>query len=126
LQLTTAKQEGDIAGSKLLKFHRHLKDELSKFFDIKAKGFEYSNKKTARGFFAAKKKKEILISGPEVSDEKNVKGFKLKHKVISIKNGRLFSRIKVDFTLKQFIKKWEEKNKEKMQNMHISKLEIVD
>ncbi|MCX6749750.1 MAG: nucleotidyltransferase domain-containing protein, partial [Candidatus Pacearchaeota archaeon] len=47
LQLTTAKQEGDIAGSKLLKFHRHLKDELSKFFDIKAKGFEYSNKKTA-------------------------------------------------------------------------------
>jgi tRNA nucleotidyltransferase (CCA-adding enzyme) len=55
LEIGTRKQEGDIAGSKLLKFYRHLDREISQFFEIKAKGFEYSG--DSKNFLCCKKEK---------------------------------------------------------------------
>jgi tRNA nucleotidyltransferase (CCA-adding enzyme) len=37
IEISTAKQEGDIAGSKLIKFYRHLIKEVEKYFNIKNK-----------------------------------------------------------------------------------------
>ena len=51
IKARTDKQEGDIAGSKLIKFYRHLTEEVKKFYDIKSKGFEYNEKKRSRLFF---------------------------------------------------------------------------
>lgn len=126
LKIATNKQDGDIAGSKLLKFYRHLNLEASRFFEIKARGFEYSNKKIARAFFVGKKKKEILVNGPQVGDEENIKRFRLKHKVISIKNNRIYAKISVNFTLKNFFKNWKAKNSKKMRDMDITGLEIIN
>jgi tRNA nucleotidyltransferase (CCA-adding enzyme) len=126
LKIKTEKQEGDIAGSKLLKFYRHLNEELSKFFEIKAKGFEYGKGKTARVFIVGKKQKDILISGPMVKDEKNVKKFRLKHKFISIKNGKLYSKLNLNLTLNQFLEKWKGNNRDKIKDMNIMGLEIIN
>ena len=45
LKATTNRQEGDIAGGKLLKFYNHLESEITRVFEIKKKGFNYNGKK---------------------------------------------------------------------------------
>ena len=126
LEIKTEKQEGDIAGSKLLKFYRHLNSEALHFFEIKAKGFEYSGQKTARVFFVAKKKNNLKITGPEINDKNNLNKFKAKHRVIFIKNNRIYAKISVNFTLKDFFRNWKTKNSKKMRDMHIIRLEIIN
>lgn len=125
LETKTTKQEGDIAGSKLLKFYKHLESEIKKFFEVKNKGFNYNNKKSARSFFVVKTRKEILIEGPSIKDKKNLMKFKKKHKSIFVKGKRIYSRKKIEKNIKEFIKYWLLKNKRKLRDMHISKLEVI-
>ena len=120
----TDRQTGDIAGSKLLKFYEHLADEIGKFFEIKKKAFEYDNKKSATYFLAVKKRKELLITGPRVNDEKNVEKFKKKHKKTNVKSGRVCAREKIDFGLKEFLEMWKKKNQERIKEMYITKVEM--
>ncbi len=126
IEIETDKQEGDVAGSKLLKFYKHISEEIEKFFNLKNKGFEYNDRKTARVFFSANQKKEILFEGPLVKDEKSVGFFKKWHKNTFEKKGRVFAREKVNVSLGEFIKKWVEKNSKKVKEMYIEKLEIKD
>jgi len=125
LKITTNKQEGDIAGSKLLKFHKHLTEEIGKFFEIKGKGFEYQKKKLAVTFFVGKKKPWILVRGPMTNQENHARKFKYKYKKVFIKNSRLYSKINLESTLKQFLEKWKQKNAEKMRDMGITDLKIL-
>lgn len=124
LKITTNKQEGDIAGSKLLKFYRHLKSEMEKFYDIKNTGFEYKSGKIARCFFGVKRKPWILVTGPQVNDKENAERFRLKHRKILIKNNRLYSKHEVTFPLKRFLQNWRYENRKKMRDMDISGLKI--
>ncbi|MDP3992299.1 MAG: hypothetical protein Q8P79_02205 [Nanoarchaeota archaeon] len=124
LKITTNKQEGDIAGSKLLKFYRHLGSETERFFEIKNKGFEYKGKKEARAFFVGKKKDWILVTGPEVNDKKNVDKFRKRHKKVLIKNNRLYSKYIVTLSLKNFMHSWKEKYNVKIRGMSIKKFDI--
>jgi tRNA nucleotidyltransferase (CCA-adding enzyme) len=126
LQASTKKQEGDIAGSKLFKFYRHMEEELKKFFEIKEKGFNYNSKQAARFYFVAKPKKEITLEGPFVEDKKNVKKFKSEHKNTFIKKKKIYSKMKVDFDLKKFLDKWKNKNKDRIKEMYIDKFEIIE
>lgn len=127
LKISTDKQEGDTAGSKLLKFHKHLAEEIGKFFEIKEKGFEYPDKegKSGRSFFVVKKKPLILLTGPMVVQEKHAGRFKEKYKEIFIKNGRLYSKIHVESTLRQFLQEWKQKNRKKMRDMHITYMSFI-
>lgn len=125
LEAKTDRQEGDIAGSKLLKFFNHLASELSRFFEVKNKGFEYGEKKSARFFFAGKNKGEILISGPSIKDKENVLRFKKAHKKTFEKAGKIYAKEKINFTLKDFVEKWKIKNKDKMKDMDIIEMRIV-
>ena len=120
----TNKQEGDIAGTKLLKFYNHLTKEIEKFFEIKNRGFEYDNKKTAQFFFVVKKKKEILIKGPKVNDKENAVKFKNKHKNTFVKKSRIYSKEKISLDIKDFISKWVQNNKKKINEMYITSLEF--
>lgn len=126
LKIATDKQEGDVAGSKLLKFYRHLNEEISKFFEIKEKGFEYQGKKMGRAFFVGKRKPLVLVTGPEVNDKENVGRFRLKHKTIFIKNNRIYSREKPKQNLKQFLQNWKQKNRKKIRDMSVSELNILN
>lgn len=119
----TNKQEGDIAGSKLFKFYRHLVKEIEKYFEIKEKYFEYSGSKNARYIFIAKPKKEILIQGPFTEDKMNVKIFKKKNKKTFVKSKRIYSKKKIDFGMEKFLKNWKNENKKLMQDMSIEGFE---
>lgn len=121
-ELKTEKQEGDIAGSKLLKFYRHLNTKIEDFFVIKNKGFFYNGDKTAKCFFVVKSRGETISAGPYLKDRKNAERFRKKHKIVFEKNGRIYAKEKINFTLKEFLKRWKIKNKIKMRDMGISEL----
>ena len=120
----TKKQEGDVAGSKLLKFYRHLGNEIEKYFKIKSRGFEYNGKKSASYFFTVKKKPEIVIRGPLESQKEHVKKFKKKYKKVFTKKGKIYSRKKINFTLKKFLEDWKKKHREKVKDMSIIGLRV--
>lgn len=122
LEAKTNKQAGDIAGSKLLKFYRHISFEIEDFFHIKKKGFNYNGKKSARYFFVIKDKGEIVRAGPYLKDKKHVAKFKKKHKKTFYDKGRIHAKKKINFTLKDFISTWKTKNRKKIREMNISGL----
>lgn len=124
IEISTDKQEGDIAGSKLLKFSKHLEEEVSKKFYIKSNKFEYAGEKSAKIFFAGISKKEILFSGPKLNDEKNVKRFKEEHKKSFVKKGKIYAKEKVKVNLKKFVEIWKKKNERKMKEMSIKEIRI--
>ncbi|MBD3247186.1 hypothetical protein GF378_01040 [Candidatus Pacearchaeota archaeon] len=126
IEAETNKQVGDIAGSKLLKFFRHLKREISRYFDIKESRFEYSKAKTGRYIFTAKSKEEVIIEGPFKKDKKSVQGFKKAHKKADIfeKKDRIYAKEKIDFALKGFIQDWKKEHKQRMKDMSITDLRI--
>jgi tRNA nucleotidyltransferase (CCA-adding enzyme) len=125
LEAKTNKQEGDVAGSKLGKFYNHLSHEIEKFFDVKNKGFEYNNKKSAKYFFVVKKKKELLIKGPLVSQKEHVKKFKKKYKKTFTKKGKTYTIQKTIPNLKKFLNDWKTKNKKQTRDMAITGLGVV-
>ncbi len=125
IETKTNKQSGDIAGTKLFKFYNHFSEEISKYFGIKKKEFNYNDKQSAKYFFIVKPKKEILISGPFVKDKKNVLAFKKVHKNVFVKNKRFFARQKIDFSLKKFVDSWVKKNKKKMNEMSVIELNVL-
>jgi len=125
LEAITDRQEGDIAGSKLLKFYNHLAEEINKYFDVKKQEFEYNGEKTARFAFAVKKKKEILLRGPKADDKENLKRFKAKHKKIFIKNNRIYAKGATNMNLNAFIKNWEKKNGKRLKEMYVVNLTIA-
>lgn len=124
VETRTKKQEGDIAGSKLLKFYRHLGNEIEKYFEIKSRGFEYNGKKSAKYFFVVKRRPELLIRGPLESQKEHVKKFKKKYKKTFVKNSRLYTRHKLNFTLKRFLEDWKKKHREKIKDMSIIGLRV--
>jgi len=124
LEVKTKKQAGDIAGSKLLKFYRHLSSEIENFFHIKKKGFNYNGQKSARYFFVVKGRGEIIRAGPRLKDKKHVERFKKKHKKTFTSKGRVHTRKKINFTLKDFIGTWKTNNRKKIREMDISGLKV--
>lgn len=123
IKVETDKQEGDIAGSKLLKFYKHINMEIEKFYKISNKEFEYDGKSSANFLFVGKGEKELILNGPEVNDKKNVVLFKRKHKKVIAKKGRTYAIEKFNKTLKQFIEEWKLINLEKMIGMHIANMD---
>ena len=125
LEAKTSKQEGAVAGSKLLKFYTHLEFEIRRFFEIKNKGFNYNNKKSAKYFFVVKKKPEIIFEGPFLKDLQNTDFFKKQHKSTFSKSGKIYAKEKVNFNLNDFIQNWKLKYKKKIKEMDIIDLRIV-
>ena len=125
LEAMTDRQEGDIAGSKLLKFYNHLAEELSGYFEVKEKGFQYNDNKTAKFAFAVKPKKEILLQGPKTDDKENLKRFKARHKKTFIKSGRIYAKENISFSLREFIARWKKSNTDKIKEMYIVSFKVL-
>lgn len=125
LQAKTSKQEGAIAGSKLLKFYKHLENEIRRFFEIKNKGFIYDKKKSSKMFFVTKKRPESIIEGPFLEDKNNVIKFKKHHKNTFNKSRKIYAKEKVSFNLNDFIIKWKEKYKKKIKEMSINEFKLT-
>ena len=125
LEAKTDKQEGDVAGSKLIKFYRHLCSETEKLYEIKNCGFNYNNKKSARYFFVVKNKKEVVLEGPKIDDLKNISKFKKKHGKTFIKKGRIHAKNKIKLQIKEFVNVWKKKNSQKLKEMSIINLKVI-
>jgi len=125
LEVKTPKQEGDVAGSKLLKFYNHLEKEIEKFFLIKNKGFNYNRQNSARYFFVVKKRAFVLFGGPFKKDKKNSAKFKKEHKKVFEKAKKLYAKEKIPFSAEQFIQKWKIKNKKRIKEMSINGLKVI-
>jgi len=126
LEAKTDKQEGDIAGSKLLKFYNNFSGEIKKYFEIKNQEFEYFGSKFANFFFSVKNREEITLKGPRLTDKENSNKFRRKHKKVFEKKGRLYAKEKINFNLRDFLNKWKIKNKKHMKDMNIFELKIKD
>lgn len=124
LEIKTNKQEGDIAGSKLLKFSRFFESKIEKYFKIKEKDFEYAGKK-GKLYLKAEKRKEILFNGPPVNKLDRLVSFKSVHKNVFIKNHTAFAREKVSISAEMFVKKFISENKQVMKDMGITGLRIA-
>ena len=125
IETSTNKQEGDIAGSKLLKFYNHLSGEIEKYFEIKNKGFNYNELKSARYFFVVESKGELTLSGPNSKDLKNVQAFKKEHKKTFVKKGKLYAKKKINFGLNKFLIDWIKKRLKRMKEMNITSMKII-
>ena len=125
LHLSTDKQEGDIAGTKMKKFSRFLEKELYRYFDIFQSEFVYNNKQGSEFYLALKPKNKITIFGPPTSMSSDAIAFKKRHKNAFEKSGKLFSELIIDFSASDFIKKFKVKNAQKLKEMGITDLKII-
>lgn len=125
IKAKTTKPEGDVAGSKLLKFYNYLDKEIGVYFNVKDRGFEYDGDKSARYFFVTERKKEIVYSGPFKEDKGHCVDFRKKHKKVYEKNGRLYAKEKINFGLRKFLEKWKVKNSKIIKEMYIGDLSYL-
>jgi tRNA nucleotidyltransferase (CCA-adding enzyme) len=124
VKLKTERQKGDIAGSKLKKFGNFLTRELSKYFEILKKEFSYDDEKKGDLYLILRPKKESIKVGPPVKMKDHAKEFKKRNKNVFEKAGILHSRMKVDFSAKEFMKKFKKEEKIKTKDMSISEISL--
>ncbi|MDD5699820.1 MAG: hypothetical protein PHH00_01345 [Candidatus Nanoarchaeia archaeon] len=125
IRISTEKQEGAVAGSKLLKFYNHLASAIGKYFDAKEKVFYYKDEKDADCFFAVKKKDRIILKGPPEKLAEETKKFKSRHKKTFAKSGHIYAEEKINFSLKEFLHQWKNKNSRIIKEMYISEIKIL-
>jgi tRNA nucleotidyltransferase (CCA-adding enzyme) len=126
LSAETDRQEGDVAGSKLMKFYRHLSEEIRKFYNVSNTEFSYGEAKEAEFFFTAKKKREIIQQGPDLRDKQNTSVFRKHHRNTFVRGNRLYARDKFDKSIKEFIEGWKRDNSKRMKEMNITKLDVIE
>jgi tRNA nucleotidyltransferase (CCA-adding enzyme) len=124
VKLKTNKQAGDIAGTKLKKFAVFLEKEFGKYFNVAKMEFEYDEKQSADAYYILKSKGEIIRMGPPVRMKKNAAEFKKRNKNTFVKNGILHSKVKVSFSAKEFMKKWQNDNRKKIKEMDIITIQV--
>lgn len=122
--LKTDRQEGDIAGTKLKKFSRFLIRQISKYYDIRKSEFEYVGGQLGNLYLIAKSKGEIVKTGPPVAMKEAVKSFKKENKGVYEKNNYLYVKIKVKYSLGEFIKNLKNSEKSRIKDMSVIRIDI--
>ena len=124
IKISTKKESGDVAGTKLLKFFNFASSEIGKYFYVMKKDFEYGGEKTGQGYFILKSRREIILNGPSADDKKNATRFKKEHGKVFEKKGKIYSIKKINFSGREFLSRWLSANKRKVKEMSISGVEI--
>ncbi len=119
LRAKTNRQAGDIAGSKMLKFFRMIKSEISRFYEIFDESFDYSEGKQADFCFVLKKKEKILRVGPPVNSVEHALRFRKAHKKVFILKGKVCTYEKGYERVNDFFEDFMKKNKTRMKEMGI-------
>jgi tRNA CCA-adding enzyme len=122
--LKTDRQEGDIAGTKMRKFARFLVGEVGRYFDVFGEEFSYAGGKSADFYLVGNSKKEVVRAGPPLDRKKDVRAFRKKNKITFEKNGILHSRMKVDFSLGEFLERFKREYNGKVREMGIVGFEV--
>ncbi len=123
-EIVTNRQEGDIAGTKLLKFSHFLTEKYEKYFDLLRQEFSYDGERKARLYLIVRRKKEILMKGPPVTSLENLKKFKKRHFAIFFKNGVAYAREK-GIAPEAFFILFKKKQKLAMKDMGIIRIRSI-
>ena len=124
VELETDRQEGDIAGTKMKKFARHLVWNFREFFEVSRWEFVYHGLGSkAKAYFILKSKGDVLKEGPPLVMERNAKVFMKANKEVFSKKGKLWVKKREDSGL-DFLKSWWKKNKWVGEGMGISGLKV--
>lgn len=124
--LTTDKQAGDIAGTKLKKFYDFLLAEIGHYFILDEDYFMYNCGTDAQGYLLLKPKKEVVRIGPPLAMKKHVARFKAEHLNTFVKGKHIHARIPVTFNARSYTDSWLKANEKTLREMHIISLQIVD
>lgn len=96
VSITTDRQEGDIAGTKMKKLFKFLIRELErKEQEVILSEFVYKHGKESEGYLAIKPKEFIEIIGPKTDMKKAIEEFKKVRKTIYVSNGNFCAKEKV-------------------------------
>lgn len=106
ITVKTNRQAGDIAGTKLKKFHRFIEQEITRWFDVIHHEFHYDEEKLGTFYLIAKAKKKIIKQGPPKHMEKHAKAFKKAHKKTFEKDGILYTTLEPTESLAQMLKRY--------------------
>jgi tRNA nucleotidyltransferase (CCA-adding enzyme) len=123
ITLSTNRQEGDIAGTKLKKFSSFIIAELSKSFDIVKSEFEYNLSSNADIHLIIKQKKNQVRVGPPLTMVKAVEGFRKANKNAFIKNKKICVKLP-SVSPKAFILAFKNKYRKQIADMDIINLTI--
>jgi len=124
IRLFTDRQEGDIAGTKMKKFSDFIANEMIPYFEVISKNYVYKQDKEAELYLVVKPKAEIIKKGPPLEMIEHAKAFRKEHKNTIMKAGILYAKIKGYKNAKEFLKFWTNKNKDKIKEMDIVKIEV--
>jgi 2,3-bisphosphoglycerate-independent phosphoglycerate mutase len=123
VRIETDRQAGDIAGTKLKKFHYALEETIVKEFELVEHHFGYSGAQHADVYIIAKPKKEKIVQGPPVKMEEHVRAFKKLHKDTFEKKNTLYARVKPRYSCTAFCKEFAKKDIVKQ--MGVTHLEVL-
>jgi len=126
ISLATDRQAGDIAGTKLKKFHNFFLTKIERYFEIKERYFEYDEKlNIGRLYLVLNSRREIIFRGPPVEMEDRLREFKKEHKKVIIKTGKSYAVKKIDISFDEFLNGFLNKEEKILRGMGISSVELV-
>ena len=124
--LSTNRQEGDIAGTKMKKFSRLIERLMGEYFLIVRKEFVYPGEgSSAHHYLVVKNRKEILKIGPPLTRIKDIEAFEKSNKKTVRKGGYIYAKIK-ETNAREFLKNWVSSKEGilKMRDMGITRLKF--
>lgn len=124
--LSTDKQAGDIAGTKMRKFSRYLEFELRRYFNILTREFSYHEGQRADFYIVVQPKKKIAVLGPPKGMKSHVLAFKKKHKKTFEGAGYLHAEKKIDFSTREFLEKFSREEQRKLREMGIIGMKVLE
>lgn len=89
ITLETLKQAGDIAGTKLKKFHSFIAQHLAERFTVIKQVFRYAGKQESTSYFILTEK-HVIQQGPLLSMTKHAQAFKKAHPTAKMAKGRYY------------------------------------
>ncbi len=104
LMLTTDRQAGDIAGTKLKKSSLYLIEQFKRWFVIKGQYFDYNGEQGARLHLALVPRGTIEQRGPFLTMKKACVQFRKAHKKTFVKSKRLWATLSISMTPEQALK----------------------
>jgi len=127
INLSTEKQAGDIAGTKLKKFFGFFCSKIERYFEIKERYFEYDEKSNiGKVYLVLNPKKEIIFHGPPVEMEDRLREFKKEHKKVVIKAGKSYAIEKMNLSFDKFLNDFSNKDEKILREMGIINVSIIN
>lgn len=124
LEISTNKQSGDIAGTKLKKFFKFLTREIGNYFKVIGSEFYYLQGKSANCYLTVKSRKEVIRIGPPLHLKKFVRKFKAEHRDTYEKNKYIHARMPIKFSSSKYLDVWIKENKKLLKEMSITNIKI--